>query len=192
MNDEDLMSAFASGDRTAFDPLFERFRDPVFTYLLHHAGHRSVAEDLFQEVFLRVVRQRASFEGHTNLSAWIFTIARNVSIDHHRRAATRRETPELAPGGYEALSCSGPEPDRQLESSQLGHRILVALSRLPNAQREVFLLRERAGLEFQAIAEMTGEKLATVKSRMRYALSALREQLESDSKLHLGGRHDQV
>lgn len=186
------MRAFAKGDRAAFEPLFERYREPVFTYLLHNVGQRPVAEDLFSEVFLRVVRQSASFAGHNNFRAWIFTIARNVKIDHQRRASARRESPESTAHLYQAHPSPEFEPDRQLESSQLGQRIVAALSKLPSAQAEVFLLRERAGLEFQAIAEITGEKRATVKSRMRYALSALREQLESDSELHLGGRHDPV
>ena len=182
------MAAYLGGDREAFEVLFERYRDSIFAFLSHHCGSPTAAEDLFQEVFLRVARSHKTFQQPESFRAWVFMIARNLSTDYHRRLSIHRKAPLAVIESQARTLDPFSDPDRRLESKELGLRIVKALSKLPEDQRDVFLLRERGGLEFQAIARITGENLSTVKSRMRYALHTLREALEIDRSLHLGGK----
>jgi RNA polymerase sigma-70 factor (ECF subfamily) len=185
-SDEELMLAYVAGDRTAFEELFGRYRRLLFTFLLHQTGDRQAAEDLFQEVFLRVIRARASFrKGGGPFKSWLMTIARNAVIDSRRRAAVRRdvdvkhrEDPERGRAEERiADDKAAGNPHQAAEIGRLRDRIVEALKQLPEEQREVFLLREQVGLDFGGIAELTGCKVATAKSRMRYALEGLRRQL---------------
>jgi RNA polymerase sigma-70 factor (ECF subfamily) len=183
--DDALMRAFVAGDARAFETLFERHRRALFTYLVHQTGDASLAEDLFQEVFLRLIRGSAAYRPGS-FRAWLFTIARNAMTDDRRRTAVREDAPENEPASApsaEPWEMTRAEPHDPVASSHAGElraHIEAALRRLPEAQREVFLLRERAGLDLQRIAQVTGANLATVKSRMRYALAGLRRVLSSE------------
>lgn len=183
-SDEALMRSFSLGNQASFDQLFERYRRRVFTYLLHQVGGRAPAEDLFQEIFLRVIRSRATYQPQGSFRSWLFTIAHNALADARRRDGVRDERQEvdgMKPNSVEhGQGIDGdPEADplRRLEGGEMRARIRAALERLPAEQREVFLLRERAQLDFARIAEITGCGVATAKSRMRYALRSLRESL---------------
>jgi len=183
-DDDALMLAFAAGDAHAFERLFRRHGGALLTDLAHLTGERATAEDLLQEIFLRVVRRAREYRPDGRFRAWLHTIAHHALTDQRRRAALRPTTrdamdfhddaelePELAtPAG-------GDDPLLRVHARELGARIEAALARLPAAQREVFLLRERAGLELAEIARTTGANLATVKSRLRYALAGLRRIL---------------
>ena len=174
------MRAYAGGDLPAFEQLFERHRAALFTFLVHRVGDRDRAEDLLQEVFLKVIRGRDSL-GERPFRPWLYAIARNAVVDAHRRAGVREVVQAESDGELDAARTepvaptAGPLAD--LAAADLGARIEAALARLPEAQREVFLLRERARLDYEHIAAETGAGVATVKSRMRYALAALRRQL---------------
>jgi RNA polymerase sigma-70 factor (ECF subfamily) len=185
-SDEELMVAYVAGDRTAFETLFGRYRRLLFAFLMHQTGDRAQAEDLFQEVFLRVIRSRESFRrGGGPFKAWLLTIARNAIIDARRRAAVRsdvdgRPVRDSMRDRAEARMAAEDGSDNPHDAAERGHirrRILEALMKLPDEQREVFLLREQVGMDFAGIAELTGCKIATAKSRMRYALEGLRRQL---------------
>jgi len=189
-SDDALMQAYVAGDAGAFAQLFQRHRRPLYTTLAHHAGSRALAEDLFQEVFLRLIQGCAGYRPSGSFRAWLFTIAHNVMTDHRRRTALRN-----APGDERASSeaesgepweealvarTEHDDPVARSHAGELREHIEAALLRLPEAQREVFLLRERGGLELRRIAEVTGANLATVKSRMRYALAGLRRALSAE------------
>ena len=178
------MARFRKGDARAFEVLVRRHRTPVFSFLVRLVGERPRAEDLLQETFLRVVRAAPGWEPRARFSTWLYGIARNLAIDESRRAAFRRTEPldRSAPGQDPpiALLASGdPPPDRAAEAALLRPRLEEALASLPAEQREVFLLREQAGLAFREIAAVTATPENTVKSRMRYALEGLRATLES-------------
>lgn len=185
-SDEALLRSYVAGDASAFERLFARHRRPLFTYLLHHTGDSATAEDLFQEAFLRLIRGCAGYRPTGTFRSWLFTIAHNVMTDDRRRSALRSPPEEQRIVDDEPaqlpleVAASGDDPLLRSSARDLREHIEAALLRLPEPQREVFLLRERAGLDLRSIAHATGANLATVKSRMRYALAGLRRLLSAE------------
>jgi RNA polymerase sigma-70 factor (ECF subfamily) len=177
-SDERLMLRFQGGDVRAFEDLVRRHRTPVFSFLLRLVRERGRAEDLCQEAFLRVVRAADGWQPRAPFRTWLYAVARNLAFDDARRQAFRRAEPLDDPARAAAAS-DDPPPDRGAEAALVRPKLEAALASLPDEQREVFLLREHAGLRFHEIAEVTGVPENTVKSRMRYALEALREKLEA-------------
>jgi RNA polymerase sigma-70 factor (ECF subfamily) len=175
-SDERLMLRFQKGEVRAFEELVRRHRAPVFSFLLRLTGDRGRAEDLCQETFLRVVRAADGWEPRALFRTWLYAVARNQAQDEARRKAFRRTDPEADPAGTAAAS-DDPGPEEAAAGALLRPKLEAALASLPAEQREVFLLREHAGLRFPEIADVTGVPENTVKSRMRYALEALRERL---------------
>jgi RNA polymerase sigma-70 factor (ECF subfamily) len=182
-SDETLMRQFQAGDQSAFAALMRRHLPGVFHFVARHTSSRT-ADDLAQEVFLRVVERAKTFNHEARFSTWLYAIARNLCVDTLRKMA-HRQHPSLdepsAGGGTLSDKIGDEHPEASAEraagSSELGHRIDDALRELPEEQREVFLLREVANLPFSEIARMTGVPENTVKSRMRYALTRLRDAL---------------
>ena len=177
-SDERLMLRFQKGEVRAFEELVRRHRTPVFSFLLRLTGDRSRAEDLCQETFLRVVRAADGWEPRALFRTWLYAVARNQAQDEARRRAFRRTEPDADPARAAGAS-DDPGPEEAAAGALLRPKLEAALAALPEEQREVFLLREHAGLRFPEIAEVTGVPENTVKSRMRYALEALRERLEA-------------
>lgn len=186
LSDESLMRRYLEGDTSAFQTLLHRHGQKIYNFILRTMGDRQVAEDLLQEVMLRVVRSAASFQGQSKFTTWLYTIARNMCIDARRRGKFRKTVPLDAPlsrdddGGATLLDRVADQRPGQ-DSLARDHRFRVALeqalAQLPEEQREVFVMRELEGLKFREIAEIVGIPENTVKSRMRYALEALRLHL---------------
>jgi RNA polymerase sigma-70 factor, ECF subfamily len=181
--DEELLAAYQQGDPGAFESLLRRHRAPLFTFLLRMLGDRERAEDLAQETFLRIVKGAQAWEHRARFQTWLFTIARNLCVDLSRRDRFRRadsidaEGPDGGPPMVESVPGREIDPARGAESARMRPLLQQALLALPAEQREVFILREQAGLPFREIAEMVGVNENTVKSRMRYALEGLRKAL---------------
>jgi RNA polymerase sigma-70 factor, ECF subfamily len=180
--DEELLAEFQQGDAGAFERLLRRHRSPLYTFFVRMVGDRARAEDLAQETFLRIVRGAAGWEHRARFQTWLYTIARNLCVDAARRDRFRRAESLDAQEGEEAplvdaMPSASAGPDRQAESARLRPMLERALLALPAEQREVFVLREQAGLAFKEIAELVGANENTIKSRMRYALGALRKAL---------------
>lgn len=182
------MAAFAGGERTAFAPLVARHQRGVFNFLLRSVQDRSRAEELLQDVFLRVVRSKDRYQPSAKFTTWLYSIARNLAVDESRRAKFRQhkslDAPQPGRDGAAAtpLVASLPAPqvatDDAAEAPALRERLAAAVDALPPDQREVFLLRQISGLSFREIADTVGIPENTVKSRMRYALEKLRHELE--------------
>jgi RNA polymerase sigma-70 factor (ECF subfamily) len=188
MSDEALMAAYQKGDLGAFAELVTRHEKRLWNFLRRFVRERTAAEDLLQEVFLRMIKSAPEWQPTAKVSTWLYTIARNLCTDHARRAA-HRDAVSLD-GGQAAGDGSGPRPllDRipapalGAESEAMGREIAVridaAVGALPVEQREVFLMREVMDMPFAEIAAAVGSSEPTVKSRMRYALERLRVALE--------------
>lgn len=182
LSDEELMLRYQGGDAAAFDLLYERHRGPVFRYLLRQVGTRALAEELFQDVWSNIVHSRARYTVTAKFSTFVYQVAHNRAIDHFRRqhgtvsldAANDDEHSLLdqIPGNPQD------DPARRAEQRQLGERLLAAIAALPEAQREAFLLREEGGLSLEDIAQATGVGFETAKSRLRYAVARLRDELK--------------
>ena len=186
-NDARLMAQFKKGDAKAFEQLLRRYRKPMYNFCFRMLGHPAAAEDAMQEVFLKVVRSASRWERQATVSTWIYTIARNHCIDALRKASYRQTASldQTLKEGVEGGQTLGdrmsddaqPEPDRGAESLRLRQVLADAIAGLSPEQREVFVMREYAGMPFKEIAKVVGISENTVKSRMRYALEHLRDAL---------------
>jgi RNA polymerase sigma factor (sigma-70 family) len=189
--DEDLMLAYISGDAAAFDVLYGRHRGGVYRYLLRQCRHRGIADELFQDVWMNLIRARASYAPTAKFATWLYRLAHNRLIDHYRANKhltlvsaddeTHQDAVATLPGAR------GNEPQARAENRELGERLCAAVAALPPAQREALLLQQEGGLSLAEIAELTGVGAETVKSRLRYAFAKLREDLvDLDDEMHQG------
>lgn len=184
ISDEMLMVRYRRGDKAAFAELVRRYERPLFNFALRFVRAREAARDVTQETFLRVVRRAAEFKHESRFSTWAYAIARNLCLDELRRAQHRRH-PSLDETSEEGRSLGERVPDPSLDTerraggAELRRGIEEAVERLPEDQREVFLLRQLAGLPFAEIAKVTETPENTVKSRLRYALERLQRDLRS-------------
>lgn len=177
-SDEALMIAYRDGDAAAFAALYERHRGGLFRFILRQCGNRAAADEIFQEVWMNVIGARERYQPSAKFSTYIYQIARNRVIDQFRAHGRNLEDamdPEQAP---EAASSATVQPERRLESRQAAARLLALIDALPAEQREAFLMHEEGGLSLEEIAQATGSGRETVKSRLRYALSRLRDGME--------------
>jgi RNA polymerase sigma-70 factor (ECF subfamily) len=186
VTDETLMVRFQQGDRTAFAALVRRHKTPLFNFALRQIRAKTTAEDVVQEAFVRVVQNAADFKHEARFTTWLYTIARNLCIDHLRKQVLRKH-PSLD-GAQSSQDEGGPtlgertadvraNVERDATAGELRLKITSAVETLPDDQREVFLMREVSNLAFKEIAEITGVSENTVKSRMRYALERLQNAL---------------
>ena len=180
--DEALMQGYAAGRAGAFDRLYLQHKGGVYRYLLRHCGNAATAEELFQDIWMNMIRVRASYVPTAKFSTWLYTLAHHRMVDHWRANGqvtlasvdtddATREAVEALPGS----SCD--EPEAQRATRELGARLRAGLATLPTEQRDAFLLQQEAGLSLAEIAELTGAGLETVKSRLRYAVAKLRAEL---------------
>ena len=179
--DEDLMLAYACGDATAFDMLYSRHKGGVYRYLLRQCRDAGIAEQLFQDVWMNLIRVRASYQPSAKFTTWLYTLAHNRLIDHHRATGCVNlvsTDDERHADVVAALPASRrSEPESRALNRELGARLKNAVTALPPAQRDAFLLQQEGGLTLEEIAALTGVGAETVKSRLRYATNKLRAEL---------------
>jgi RNA polymerase sigma-70 factor, ECF subfamily len=181
--DEALMLAWQVGDAGAFDRIYRRHRGGVFRYLLRHCRDRSTAEELHQDVWLKLIAARASFDAAARFTTWLYSVARNRMIDHWRMNPAQRhvslDDEENGHALVERIEDSNPRGNPQHAAAALEEGVLLvaALEALPAAQRDAFLLHVEGGLAVAEIAALTAAPAETVKSRLRYAYRRLRASL---------------
>ena len=186
LTDPELVSAFKNGDVEALGVLMERHKAALYGYLLRLTRSESAAEDIFQEVFLKLVRSPSSYGEREKFKAWLFTVARNKAMDHFRRESSRGEVPlegtgeKAGPADF-AVSPE-PGPAEAAENKALGEKIARALELLSGDQREVFYLRYYSELSFREIAELLSLPIGTVLARMSRAAAQLRKILEESGQ----------
>lgn len=170
--DERLMCRYRDGDAGAFESLYERHRGGLFRFVLRQIGDRAQSEELFQDIWMKVIDARGNYTPDARFTTWLYRLARNHLIDNFRRRAVRpvTEASTVEPADREAL-----QPERQAETDGRLSRLVAAVEALPDEQRTVFLMRQEGGLSVPEIAAATGVSLETTKSRLRYALRRLRD-----------------
>ena len=171
--DEELMLAYRDGNAGAFETLYGRHRTRLFRFVLRSVKERGAAEELFQDVWLRVIEARNRYAPRARFTTWLYSIAHNRLVDHWRRKG-------LALVDLENVEVEGnnPDPARHAEARQGLQRFAKALEALPPAQREAFLLHEEAGMSVPEIAQATGAGEEAAKSRLRYAIAKLRTAVD--------------
>ena len=179
MADPDLVTRAAGGDPTAFQTLVERHRSMVYRVAYQFAGNHYDAEDIAQEVFLKVYRSLDRFRQDAQLTSWLYRIVMNACIDHRRRQSPITSAPLGEEAERRLLNtpeeCPGPE-DRAY-AGELGEVLECEIARLPHGQRIVFVMRHHQGLKLCEIAEALGVAEGTVKRQLHAAVHRLRGAL---------------
>jgi len=158
-----------NGDSQMLGVLFDRYHAPLYNFYARLMGDRGVSEDLVQEVFLRILRYRASYQPGTPFRPWIYQIARNARFDHYRKSPPR-EREAFDPERLRAAA--PPDPAQQEQEAELLHR---ALGELSDDKREILILARFQELKYTEIAGLLGCELNTVKTRVHRALQDLRK-----------------
>ncbi len=172
--DEQLMLAYREGDAGAFDELYRRHKGGLFRFVLRSLRDRAVAEELYQEIWMRAIEARGRYEPQAKFSTWLYTIAHNRLVDHWRKKGLQVVSLDTE---SEISANPGFEPPRILEARQALEKFTRALEALPPAQREAFLLHQEAEMSVPEIARATGTNEEAAKSRLRYAVSKLKEAI---------------
>ena len=178
-DDGALMLRYRQGDVHAFEILYTRHKGALYRYLQRLCRNKDAVNDLFQETWSKVIASRDKYEPRAQFGAFLFRIAHNCAVDYFRRAERQRigrtddvtELDEVLPG------TDTERPDAQFSEAQLQTAFKQALHQLPIEQRNVFVLYEETGLTLEEIGQVTGVGFETAKSRLRYALSKLRNAL---------------
>lgn len=178
-DDSALMLRYKDGDIDAFETLYRRHKDAIYRYLLRLSGHRDVAEDVFQEVWGKIIKARESYRPTAKFTTFLYRVAHNCFIDHIRRNKRHSNNTTLDP----ELHCDpGETPETAAERNLARERLLLALKSLPDEQRDTFLLHEEGGLSVDQIAAVTGCNRETAKSRLRYAINKLRKAIDEPAE----------
>jgi RNA polymerase sigma-70 factor, ECF subfamily len=184
--DEALMRAYGEGDARAFEVLYARHKAPTYRYFLRHAGgHAATADELHQDLWLKVIGARGRYAVQARFATWLYTLARHRMVDHWRA----RHGVTLASLEDDATLAHVEQPDRVMRDAsgdplavaigaEARQRLLAALVDVPTLQRDAFLLHVEGGLSLEEIAGLTAVSAETVKSRLRYAYRRLRAALE--------------
>ena len=170
MPDEQIMTQVRHGDPRPLGVLFERYQTPLFNFYLRMTGDRASAEDLVQEVFLRILRYRHTYDPGTAFVTWMYRIARNARFDHFRKRRL-----EVALEGEKEMAGSEPPALEVLQSRQEAALVRQALGRLPHEKREVLVLSRFQNLKYEQIAGILDCEVGAVKVRVYRALRDLRQ-----------------
>ncbi len=182
MNDQELVQAYIKGDQSAIEILINRHRSKVYTYILLTIKNQPLAEDLFQETFIKVIQslRGGKYRDNGRFLSWVIRIAHNLIIDHFRKEkqmnSVSNDDSEVDLFNSKKLSDSNIE--ELIVNSQIRAEIRTLINELPNDQREVVLLRHYGDLSFKEIAEQTDVSINTALGRMRYALINLRKLIK--------------
>ena len=184
--DEALMRAYGQGDAQAFETLYGRHKGGTYRYFLRHVGSdAATADELHQDLWLRVIDARQRYEVQARFSTWLYTLARHRLIDHwrsrHGVSLASLEDDGVIARAEQSVAASRDRDDDPLHASidaESRRRLLAALADVPPLQRDAFLLHVEGRLTLEQIAALTATPGETVKSRLRYAYRRLRQSLE--------------
>lgn len=193
MVDAELIARAAEGDSSAFQVLVEQHRSMVYRVAYQFAGNHHDAEDIAQDVFIKVYRSLSRFRQDSQFTSWIYRIAMNACIDHRRRQLSAGAAPSGARVNEDAEQQmvntpeDGPGPETTAYAGELGSVLETAIGRLPHGQRIVFIMRHYEGLKLGEIASALGLAEGTVKRQLHAAVHRLRAVLNA-ANVTVGGR----
>ncbi len=174
-SDEELMLAYAGGDMRAFESLYQRHRGPLYRYVLRSCGNATLANDLYQGSWEKIIKARKKYRPQAPFKAWMYRIAHNHLIDHYRR---HKPTVEGDPDEQAATTMAPDDHAQQLEQA---HTLRAAVEALLPDQKTTLLLKLEAGMDLGEIADATGVNAETAKSRLRYALRKLKNAMAAET-----------
>lgn len=179
MAESDLITRAAGGDPAAFQALVERYRSMVYRVAYQFAANHFDAEDIAQDVFIKVYRSLDTFRQDAQLGSWIYRIAMNACIDHRRRHSPAGSSPfgDEAEQRLQHTPADGPGPEECAYGGELGRLLQAEVDRLPDGQRLVFIMRHHQGLKLGEIADALGLAEGTVKRQLHGAVHRLRHAL---------------
>ena len=178
ISDETLMLNYVAGDASAFEVLYLRHKGPIYRYMLKLCQNEAIAEELFQEVWMKLIKARVRYINSAKFTTYLYKLAHNLFIDYYRKQNVRIVTEQgIDVDAVEYAQAQANEPEKQMQMNQTMVQLNTVFETLPYEQREVFLLREEAGMGVQEIADTLGIKLEAAKSRLRYAVKKLRSGL---------------
>jgi len=178
-SDEYLMEAYSSGSAVAFEKLYARHKGGLFRYFYRNCSSRDIAEELFQDVWMKVVNARESYQQSAKFTTYLYRIAHNRLIDHYRHLSSAQHAMRSDADNQEIVENHSEQEtvDRSLELAQRDETLKAAICALPFEQREAILMQQDGHLSLAEIAEIAGTSRETIKSRLRYAMQKLRDQL---------------
>jgi len=187
--DRDLISRAARGDASAFQALVERHRSMVYRVAYQFAGNHHDAEDIAQEVFIKVYRSLDRFRQDAQLTSWMYRIVMNACIDHQRRGRPAASAATGDEAEYRMLNApeETPGPEERAYAGEIGEVLQLEIGRLPKGQRIVFVMRHYQGMKLFEIAEALGLAEGTVKRQLHAAVHRLRDAL-AQARVTAGGR----
>ena len=180
VSDTELIRSFQDGDTRAFEVLTNRYKDRVFSSILFFVKDSYLAEDLFQDVFIKIIDtlQNKRYTEEGKFLPWALRIAHNLCVDYFRKV---KRTPTIKTSDdkdiFEIIHLSEDAPDTKMMQSQSHERVRLMLDLLPEDQREIIILRHYANLSFKEIAQITNCSINTALGRMRYGLINLRKMI---------------
>ncbi len=182
VNDQDLVQAYIKGDQSAIEILINRHRSKVYTYILLTIKNQPLAEDLFQETFIKVIQslRGGKYRDNGRFLSWVIRIAHNLIIDHFRKEKQMNSVSndDSEVDLFNSKKLSDENIEELIVNSQIKAEIRSLINELPDDQREVVLLRHYGDLSFKEIADQTDVSINTALGRMRYALINLRKLIK--------------
>jgi RNA polymerase sigma factor (sigma-70 family) len=177
-----LVQAYIKGDQSAIESLINRHRSKVYTYILFTIKNQQLAEDLFQETFIKVIQslRAGKYKDNGKFLSWVIRIAHNLIIDHFRKEKQMNSisNDDSEVDLFNSKKLSDENIEELIINSQIKSEIRTLINELPDDQREVVLLRHYGGLSFKEIADQTDVSINTALGRMRYALINLRKLIQ--------------
>lgn len=177
-SDEQLMLAFANNDAQAFETLYKRHKDAVYRYFLRHIGNPETSSELHQDLWLKVINSKQSYQIKAKFNTWMYTLAHNRLVDWYRRNNLEQQSFQANEDDNPIEGSTDWNPDDELQTMRLSKQLKTCIGKLPFEQREIFLLHQEASLTIPHIADMLQEAVEKIKSRYRYAIDKLRKCLE--------------
>ncbi len=185
LDDYELVKQFQGGNNSSFEVLMERYKNKVYTYILITVKKPDLAEDIFQDTFLKVIKslQAKKYTDNGRFLSWVIRIAHNLIIDYYRKASNAKTyTHEEKDFDY---YCNKNGDSKNIEdeliTNQIENDVKKLLNKLPDEQREVVVLRHYIGLSFKEISEETNVSINTALGRMRYALINMRKMVKENN-----------